>query len=264
MKIAVTGRGGVGKSTIAGTLARKFASCGHDVVAVDGDPNPNLGVSLGMATDDVEEMRPILNGLIDSGYTHDDPRVPAEELLHRYGTVVTEALTVIATGRIERPTDSCLCCGSHMATREFFARLPADDRVVIADLEAGLNELLWAQPGADDVVLAVSDGSAKGVEVARRMCQIADGMGVRRVIAVANRHAAPEDAARLAEACDAEVRPVPEDSTMGLADARGVAPVDVDESSPAVTAIGDLASYLWHSSPAASTRGATEPEALGG
>lgn len=264
MKIALTGRGGVGKSTIAGTLARHLAGRGHDVVAVDGDPNPNLGVSLGMSTEDVEAMRPILNGLVDSGYTHDDPRVPAEELLRRYGTPVTEGLTVVATGRIERPTDSCLCCGSHMATREFFGRLPADDRVVVADLEAGLNELLWAQPGADDVVVAVSDGSAKGVEVARRMCEIAEGMGVRRVVAVANRHRAPEDAARLAEACGVEVRSVPEDPTVGLADARGVAAVDLDEASPAVTAVAELAGFLVRSRPDAPTPGAAQPEALGG
>src|SRR2546429_9054391 len=88
---------------------------------------------------------------------------------------------LVATGKIERPTDACLCCGSHMTTREFFGELPAEDRMVVADLEAGLNDLIWAQPGPEDVVLAVAEPSMKAVEIARRARGIAERLGVRSI-----------------------------------------------------------------------------------
>ena len=251
MRIAVTGKGGSGKSTISGTLCRQLARSGHRVVAVDADPNPNLGVSLGMERSAVEAMDPILNALLTAGHTHDDPRPDPEELLTRYGTAAPDGIAVVATGKIERPTDACLCCGSHNTTREFFGALRADDRVVVADLEAGLNDLLWARPGRDDVVLAVAEPSAKSVEIARRACRLAESMGVERVIAVANRGTA-EHGARLADVTGVEVMEVPFDPVVEEADRLGVAPIDVDASSPAVSAVGRLASRL---SPASAPSG---------
>lgn len=56
MKVAVAGKGGSGKTTISATLARLLARRGHPVMAVDGDPNPNLGVALGMGRDNLEKM----------------------------------------------------------------------------------------------------------------------------------------------------------------------------------------------------------------
>jgi len=85
VKIVVTGKGGAGKTTIAGALSRHLAQRGHAVVAVDADPNPNLGIALGLAADTVEGMLPILNGLIAAGHTHKDVPPSADELLSRFG-----------------------------------------------------------------------------------------------------------------------------------------------------------------------------------
>ena len=245
MKIAVTGKGGSGKSTISGALARCLARQGHKVIAIDADPNPNLGISLGVPRRSVESMRPILNALIDSGHTHDDPTPAAEDLLSRYGVEAPEGVTLVATGKIERPSDSCLCCGSHNTTRQFFGELAAADRIVLADLEAGLNDLIWARPGAHDVVLAVTEGSAKSVEIARRACRLAEEMGVARVIAVANRTVSDADVERVAEVLDVvEVVNVPEDPAVEHADHLGVAPIDLNPGSPALVAISQLAQRL--------------------
>ena len=245
MKIAVTGKGGSGKSTISGALARCLARQGHKVIAIDADPNPNLGISLGVPRRAVESMRPILNALIDSGHTHDDPTPAAEELLSRYGVEAPEGVTLVATGKIERPSDACLCCGSHNTTRQFFGELAAEDRIVLADLEAGLNDLIWARPGSHDVVLAVTEGSAKSVEIARRACRLAEGMGVARVIAVANRTVSDADVERVAQVLDVEeVVSVPEDPAVEHADHLGLAPIDLDPGSPALVALSQLAQRL--------------------
>jgi CO dehydrogenase maturation factor len=244
MKIAVCGKGGSGKSTISGALARHLARRGHKVVALDADPNPNLGISLGVPPETVETMRPILNALLDAGHTHKDPTPPADDLLSRFGIDAPEGIRLVATGKIERPSDACLCCGSHNTTRQFFGELPADDRVVLADLEAGLNDLIWARPGPHDVVLAVTEGSAKSVEIARRACRLGEEMGVARIIGVSNRTVSEADASRIAEVLGVETFSIPEDRAIEDADHLGVAPIDADPSSPAMVAVGELADLI--------------------
>ncbi|MGH9120632.1 MAG: AAA family ATPase, partial [Acidimicrobiales bacterium] len=240
MRIVVTGKGGAGKSTVSGALCRHLARQGYKVVAVDADPNPNLGISLGVDPGIVETMRPILNALIDSGYTHKDPRPPAEELLGRYGIEAPEGITLVATGKIERPTDACLCCGSHNTTRQFFADLPAEGRIVLADLEAGLNDLIWTRPGPGDVVVAVAETSAKSFEIARRAVDLAREMGVSRVFGVANRADPSLDPEIVAKQLGVdEVALIPEDRNIERADLLGVAPIDADPTSPAMVAIGE-------------------------
>ena len=243
MKIAVTGKGGAGKTTIAGTLARHFARRGQQVVALDADPNPNLGLTVGVAPEKVEGMQSILNALLASGYTHNDPPIPPEELLARYGLDAPDGVRLVSTGKVERPADTCMCCGSHMTTRTFFAGLPADDRVVVADLEAGLNDFLWTNPGPDDVVLAVADPSVKAIEIARRACELGRSLGVRRILGVANR-AGTEERERLSDALGIEVLAVPDDPIIELAAQRPQAPIDADDTSPAVVAIAALADRL--------------------
>ncbi|MEO7836315.1 MAG: P-loop NTPase [Acidimicrobiales bacterium] len=244
MKIAVTGKGGSGKSTVAGALARQLARSGNEVVAIDADPNPNLGVALGVGQAGVESLVPILNGLLAAGHTHDDPTPDPDDLLERFGLVAPDGVRLVATGKIERPTDSCLCCGSHSTTRAFFGALPAVNRVVVADLEAGLNDLIWAKPGAGDCVLVVADPSAKAVDIARRGVDLAHSMGVTQILGVANRCAGDQDRAALARALGIEVISIPEDPAVEKANAAGVAPLDASPDSPAMMAIAGLVARL--------------------
>ena len=244
MKIAITGKGGSGKTTVAGSLIRQLAKAGHKVVAVDADPNPNLGISLGLPHDSVETMRPILNALLDSGHTHKDPTPEPDELLARYGVEAPDGIVLVATGKIERPTDACLCCGSHNTTRQFFGQLPDDGRTVVADLEAGLNDLMWAKPGPEDTVLVVAEPSAKSVEVARRACRMAESMGVTRILGIANRATGEQDVARLSEALGVEVVAVAEDPAVEKADHEGVAAYDADPTSPAMVDVGAILDRL--------------------
>jgi CO dehydrogenase maturation factor len=244
MKVAVTGKGGSGKTLVAGALVRHLAARGHRVVAVDADPNPNLGIALGVPAGQVEVMASILTALIASGHTHDQPMPDPDELVARYGITVADGVALVATGKIERPTDACLCCGSHTTTRRFFGELPAVGRIVVADLEAGLNDLIWARPAADDVVLVVAEPSAKSVEIATRAVGVARELGVRRVLAVANRDRDGEHAARLAQATAIPTLGVPDDPAVTTADHRGVAPFDAAPASPAMVAVGVVADTL--------------------
>lgn len=244
MKIAITGKGGSGKTTIAGAVARHMAARGHKVLAVDADPNPNLGISLGLPPAKAEAVQPILNALLAAGYTHHDPKIEPEELVERFGVEAPDGVVMVATGKVERPGEGCMCCGSHMTTRQFFGAVPDEGRIVVADLEAGMNDLVWTRPGINDVVLVVADPTAKAIEIARRSAEMARTMGVERILGVANRAVGGGHADDMAEVMSAEVLCVPEDPAVEKADNLAMAAMDHDPCSPAMLAIGSIADRL--------------------
>ena len=70
MKLATVGKGGSGKTTVAGTLARIFAEEGTPILAIDGDPNPNLALTLGMKRADADQINYIPPTIMPVSYTH--------------------------------------------------------------------------------------------------------------------------------------------------------------------------------------------------
>jgi len=243
MKIVITGKGGAGKTTVAGALARQLARAGHAVVALDCDPNPSLGITLGLGRAQTETAPAVLNSLIALGHTHHDPDPDPEDLLRRFGVDGPDGVRLLTAGRVELLPDSCLCCGSHSTTRKLFSDLPHDGRIVVADLEAGLNDLLWARPGPADLVVAVAEPSAKSVEIVRRACQLARTLGVGRAVAVANRGSVAE-ADELSRLVGVPAFAVPDDPAIETADRDGVAPIDAYPDSAAVRAVGRLVDWL--------------------
>jgi CO dehydrogenase maturation factor len=256
MKIAITGKGGTGKTTIAGTLSRLLARAGNEVVAVDADPNPNLAITLGLGVARATRIESITNVLLQEQVQHDhdhgaqreaDDTRPesADDLLDRLGVTAPDGVRLIQTGLIERPSDGCLCCGSHRTSRRIFDQLDATDRVVVADLEAGVLDLLWVWPKPEDTALVVTEPYIKSLEVARRTLEATRDFGVGHVLVVANRIADRADAERVRKfLSDYEVVEVPDDPAVARAAQRGASPLEEAGDGPAVAAIGGLARQL--------------------
>lgn len=106
MKIAVSGKGGSGKTTTAGTLARLLARQGRQVLAIDGDSNPNLGIILGLPPDDVEQIpvlpAELLEDVVDEeGNSHRVLTADVEEIVARYGTTAADGVRLLAMKRID-------------------------------------------------------------------------------------------------------------------------------------------------------------------
>ena len=243
MKIVVTGKGGAGKTTVSGALARHLARTGHRVVALDCDPGPGLGITLGFGPQATEAAPAVLNSLVALGHTHNDPDPDPEDLLARFGVDGPDGVRLLVAGRVEQLKGACVCCGSHSTTRKLFSNLPHEGRIVLADLEAGLNDLIWASPQPHDVVVAVAEPSAKGFEIARRACELAETMGVGQRIVVANR-AGEAEAKRLSQLTGLTAFAIPDDPAVAEADRDGLAPIDADSSSPAMLAVYALAERL--------------------
>ena len=105
MKIAIAGKGGSGKTTLAGTLARHMARRGRSVLAVDGDTNPNLGLSLGLgpeATAALIAARQELDREPDAEHER-----TIEGIVERFGTDGPDGVRLIQVSRIERPESGC-------------------------------------------------------------------------------------------------------------------------------------------------------------
>lgn len=107
MKIAIAGKGGSGKTTIAGTLARMMARQGSpDVLAIDADSNPNLALTLGLSPDDASKLRPLTRDILarvtdDEGTTRTVLAKTPEEVAMEYGTVTPDKVTLLLMGRVE-------------------------------------------------------------------------------------------------------------------------------------------------------------------
>ena len=105
-RIAVCGKGGSGKTTIAGTLARQYARRGHRVVAIDGDSNPNLAITLGIPPERAATIDPLPRTLLerrvdDSGVERNILVEPPEEIIRRYGVRAPDDITLLLMGRVD-------------------------------------------------------------------------------------------------------------------------------------------------------------------
>lgn len=99
MKLVVTGKGGVGKTTIAGTLARGLARSGHDVLALDCDANPMLGISLGVGPEITDELVTVRAG-VEGGEVEHEPT--AAGMLAAFGTLAPDGVRLVVVSRLDR------------------------------------------------------------------------------------------------------------------------------------------------------------------
>jgi CO dehydrogenase maturation factor len=239
MKIVVAGKGGVGKTTVSGTIARALARAGHDVLALDADTNPMLGVSLGVGPEETDLLVAVRQGL-ETGETEHERST--EGFVERFGRDAPDGVRLVVASRIERANPGCMCCG--VSPEGLLTELDSAGKIIIGDLEAGIGTVMRLQEGHADVVLVVAQPTAKSLNIARRAVELTDDRG-GRVIVVANRVRNDDDLAVIREAVgDCEMVVVPEDAAIAQADREGRAAIDVDPDAPGVKVLVELAGRL--------------------
>ena len=242
MKIAVSGKGGAGKTTISGTVARALARSGHDVMAVDADVNPMLGISLGLGMDTTERLAGIrqeMSGARADEVIHEHT---IEGLIERFGEDAPDGVRIVVASKVDLPDHGCLCCG--VSADRLLREMEAGGRTVLGDLEAGIGVLTRMENGSLDVVLVVANPTPKSIEVARRAAAAAVARDIK-VLVVANRVANDDDLEAIRSVLgEYDMAIVPEDAVIARADAEGIAPIDLDDTSPGVRAIIDISERL--------------------
>lgn len=236
MKIAVTGKGGVGKTTVAGTLARILAARGMRVYAVDADPDANLASAIGIGEDEAAAITPIsdMTALIRER-TGAEPGTlapvykmnPTVDDLPESLSVEAYGVRLLRLGTVKAGGGGCICPESALLKSLLSHLLLAEKDVVIVDMEAGLEHLGRATARGVDVMLVVVEPGRRSVQTAQSIEKLAAEIGITNIYLVVNK-VTPADAAF----CD-ELRGMfkvlgclPFTEEVRLADLRGQAPFD--------------------------------------
>ncbi len=198
MKVAVTGKGGVGKTTVAAHLARCWRDMGRRVVAVDADPDANLAGTLGYRGPEITplvRLKALINERVGSsegwgGFLRMNPRV--DDIPAQVG-VDSDGIRILVMGTIERGGRGC-ACPENILLREVLNHLIVrQDEDVVVDMEAGIEHLGRRTAEGVDLMLVVVEPGWASIETARRVTALAADLGLTRVGAVANKVAGEED-----------------------------------------------------------------------
>lgn len=209
MKLAIAGKGGVGKTTLAALLAHAFAERGAPVLAIDADPSPCLGAALGFPAEDLARLRPIaeLRELIaertgtepgaTGTYFRLNPRV--DDLPGRFW-IERDGIRLLALGGVERGGSGCVCPESVLLKALVGHVLLRRDEVVILDMYAGVEHLGRASAAGVDAMVIAAEPTRRSLAAAAQIRELAADIGLRRLCLVGNKAAGEADRTLLAEA----------------------------------------------------------------
>lgn len=246
MRVAFVGKGGAGKSSIAGVFARVLARQGARVLALDSDPMPGLAYSLGVPSQDAG----IPADAVEE-YEDDDGRrryrlrsgLDPSAAIERYGTVSPDGVRFLQLGKARGVKGENSL--SHQAYQLIVDSLSSDDWSVVGDLPGGTRQAFFGWGRFAQTVLVVAEPTPASVLTARRLARLALHSSAPRVLAVVNKTRGEADVRYVERGTGLPVAgSVPYDETQRDADRRGVALLDLDADTPLVAAVASLASSL--------------------
>ncbi len=198
MKIAIGGKGGVGKTTLCALLAYAL-SVDNEVTVIDADPTLNLSLALGVPAKDAARLTPLSEmkeliesrvGSLDGGMFKLSPKVDdlADKLSFSFN-----GIHLLVMGTIKQGGAGC-ACGENILLRSFLSHLLLDRKeALIVDMEAGLEHLGRRTVQAVDALILVVEPGRRSLEVAGKIKKLASDIGLNRVFFVANKMILPED-----------------------------------------------------------------------
>ncbi len=252
MKIAVCGKGGVGKTTISGLLCRTLGNKGIPVLAIDGDPNPNLALTLGV--DPAAVMPKALSSKLlevfekEDGKKYAKLKAPLAEVMDLHGIQAANNVTLLAVGQPEHAGTGCMC-GIHTTVREIIhTALEESEQVTLLDLEASLEQMKRGTSKYVDVLLCVVEPYYRSMEAVARFQRLGNELEIKNIVAVANKVKNAEDEEAIRQFCAQTDLPVvaviPFDTIISEADKGGSLDMNAIDHSPALKAINQLADTL--------------------
>ena len=251
MKIAVTGKGGVGKTTLSSILARLYADEGRVVLAADVDPDANLGIALGLTQEEVESIVPIgrMKDLAkertgandDNTFLKLNPQV--SDIPEKFAKDIN-GVKLLVMGTVEAGGSGCVCPEHIMIKSVISSLVLRRDDVVVMDMEAGLEHLGRGTASCMDQFIVVIEPGARSIQTYKDVKRLAQDLGITEVNVVANKIRNEEDKQFIKDN-------IPKEHILGFmsyneevidADRKGVSPYDV--SPKAVAEIKEIKSRI--------------------
>jgi len=241
MKIAVSGKGGVGKTTLASILARLYANEGRTVLAADVDPDANLGLALGFTPDEMDGITPIseMSALIAerTGSTPEsygkffkiNPKV--DDIPDRFA-LEKNGVKLLVMGTVDTGGGGCVCPENIMIKRVISNLVISRGEVVILDMEAGIEHLGRGTADFVDSFIVVIEPGERSIQTYKKVKTLARDIGITNIGVVANKVRSEDDKAFLTER-------IPASELLGFirynpdvieADRRAESPFDVSRS----------------------------------
>jgi len=211
----MAGKGGVGKTTLTALLAHLFSREGLPVLAVDGDPQQNLAVTLGIPPAKAAQVVPVSKSaeylrektgagpdISPGGLLTLNPDV--SDVIDRFSIPVADRLRLLVMGGVRMAGAGCLC-PEYTLLAAILRHMPLlNDQVVLLDTPAGMEHFGRAVADGFDTALVVSDPSYNALSVARESAVLARQIGIKNRILVVNRSGAPDDTRKVQEICGEE------------------------------------------------------------
>jgi CO dehydrogenase maturation factor len=194
MKFAVSGKGGVGKTLVAGVLATFFAEKGFKVLAIDADPSPNLALTLGISPDEAKKIVPISENtqLIESKTKTDYSGVyrlsfSVDDIVKDFSVKTPYNVNLLVMGTVRSAGTGCLC-PANAVVRALLQHLYVErSEVVVMDMEAGVEHLGRGTAKHVDAMLLITDSSFKAMETAKKIYELTTEMGIKKLFLIGNK-----------------------------------------------------------------------------
>ena len=196
MKLAITGKGGVGKTTLTALLAQVYADQSRDVLAVDADPSPCLAGALGFPDELREKLHPIaeMDDLIYErtgakkgqigGFFTINPRV--DDIPQRF-SVMHRGVRLLESGSVELGGSGCICPEAAILKTLFTHLLFREDDVLLLDMYAGVEHLGRATVDFVDAMIVVVEPTRRSLGTATQIKKLANDIGLKRLYLVGNK-----------------------------------------------------------------------------
>ncbi len=259
LKIAVSGKGGVGKTTVAGILARLLGREKKKVLVIDADPDSNLASAIGIPRkkreglvplsrmfDLIEERTGARPGQSYGGLFKLNPKV--DDLVDRYGIEGKDGVKLLVLGTISSGGSGCFCPENTLLKALMKHLMLESEQVVIMDMEAGIEHLGRGTAKKVDLLIIVVEPGLRSVETAGRIKSLAKDIEIKKIVAVLNKVNNKEEEELIRSELEKLDIPlagvIPYNKGVIASDLKGISPLDLEENANVVGAIANLKDFL--------------------